>query len=290
MKMITTARQIEIIREMFDLYVEPVASSFMCGEVPSTVFEILRRGTRENDWLAFIRFRNTLTISVFRCEVYLEDIVRLARRCKIWLLTESVYKILVTYFMLHPLYQSQCMDFTHDNLADYESMLANAGRMAYRFIKKHFRFEDPVQKTILEMLNIHNLLFTNRPGVRNLREQMEEERLTYKGYMMNRYPDAYRTSTHFKASISMVDENGFIRLERRNRAIPKVEYIGKENIDEIIKQQQEDFGKRKRKAKSFSNKPIHQLGIKAVDCTNIKRQEPVGLKKRNLASSKLSKQ
>ena len=64
MKMMTTARQIEIIRDMFDSYVEPVASSFMCGEVPSTVFEIHRRGTRENDWLAFIRFLTTGSYTV----------------------------------------------------------------------------------------------------------------------------------------------------------------------------------------------------------------------------------
>lgn len=257
MKMMTTMRQIEIIRDMFDLYVEPVASSFMCGEVPSTVFEIHRRGTREGDWLAFVRFRNTLTISVFKCEVYLEDIVRLCRRCKIWLLTEPVYEMIVTYYMLHPLYQSQCIDFAHNIVNDYESMLADAGRLTYRFIKKHFHFYDPVQKTVLEILHLHNQLFTNRAGVRSFRQQMEDEWEAYKGYMMNRYPMAYKTSIHFKASISRVDADGFIHLDRREE-ISKTEYISTESVDEIIQKQheedQEELAKKKQK-RAFSKRP-----------------------------------
>lgn len=237
MKMMTTNRQIEIIREMFDKYVEPVASGFMCGEVPSTVFEIHRRGTREGDWLAFVRFRNTLTISVFRCAVYLEDIVRLCRRCKIWLLTEPVYEVVVTYFMLHPLYQSQCMDFTHDNLSDYESMFADAGKLTYRFIKKHFTFYEPVQKTVLEILNIHNQIFTNRNVGYSLKNAMEENRLTYKGFMMNRYPMAYKTSTHFKASSCIVDADGFMHLEKREE-ISHTEYMNGDDVSDILKEQE----------------------------------------------------
>ena len=255
MKMMTTARQIEIIRDMFDSYVEPVASSFMCGEVPSTVFEIHRRGTRENDWLAFIRFRNTLTISVFKCEVYLEDIVRLCRRCKIWLLTEEVYEIVSLYFMLHPLYQSQCVDFSHNITTDYESMLASAGKLTYRFIKKHFEFTDPVQKPVLEMLHIHNQLFTNRKTNHSLSLDMEDQRELYVGFMMNRHPMAYKTAIHFKASMSIVDQNGFIHLERIEGG-KRTEYISDIDPDELMREEElRTKEKRNKKYRAFKIKP-----------------------------------
>lgn len=261
MKMMTTPRQVEIICEMFDSYVEPVASSFMSGEVPSTVFKVHQRGTREKDWLAFVRFRNTLTISVFKCEVYLDDIVSLCRRCKIWLLTEPIYKIIVTYFMLNPLYQCQCIDFKHDNLSDYESMLTKAEKLTYRFIKKHFAFEANIQKTILEMLHIHMQLFTNTVGPRNLNREMEIQRTRYVDYMMRHYPMAYKTAIHFKASKSIVSEDGFIRLERIEN-IKRTEYIGQDDPDSILKRYEEEDlryeeydAATKKKYRAYSKKP-----------------------------------
>ena len=228
MKMLTTQKQIEIIRDVFDRFVEPVASSFMSGEVPSTMFTIHRKGSREKDWLASVRFRNTLTISVFKCEVFMEDIVNLCRRCKIYLVTDTIYEVVALYFMLHPLYQSQFMIFEHDTIQDYESMMRNAGRSTYRFIKRQFQFEDPVQKTVLEILNCYNLLFTNTVILgRNIREQLENYQSTYVGFMMNRHPGAYKTAIHFKAQNYVVDRDGFIILEPR-KDLSKVEYIREE--------------------------------------------------------------
>lgn len=262
MKMMTTPRQVEIICEMFDAYVEPVASSFMSGEVPSTVFKVHQSGTREGDWLAFVRFRNTLTISVFKCEVYLDDVVSLCRKCKIWLLTETIYKVIVTYFMLNPLYQCQCIDFTHDNISDYESMLINAEKMTYKFIKKHFQFEANIQKTILEMLHTHMLLFTNRSGPRNLNRVMEEHRERYVAYMMRHYPMAYKTAIHFKASKSIVTQEGFIHLERVVD-ISRTEYIGQEDPEEILRQYQleDQEAKNKKAKKPFSKKPPKRKAV-----------------------------
>ena len=277
MKMMTTPRQVEIICEMFDSYVEPVASSFMCGEVPSTVFKVHQHGTREGDWLAFVRFRNTLTISVFKCEVYLDDVVSLCRRCKIWLLTEPIYKLIVTYYMLNPLYQCQCIDFTHDNLLDYESMLVNAEKLTYKFIKKHFAFEANIQKTVLEMLHTHMLLFTNRSTTRNLNRVMEEYREKYVSYMMRHHPMAYKTAIHFKASKSIVTQEGFIHLERVVN-ISRVEYIGQEDPEEILKQYQlEDMEKENKShaKKAFSKKPPKKKPVRATNANSAPKQTSI---------------
>lgn len=265
LKTITTKRQVEIIREMFDHYIEPLASSFMSGEVPSTVFKIVRNGSRENDWLAFMRFKNTLTISVFRCEVYMEDIIRFCRLCKLWLVTESVYKIVTTYFMMHPLYQSQCIDFTHDNLSDYESMLVNASKLTYQFIKKYFIFEDPVQKDVLSIMDLYMRLFTNRTGSRNYNELMNEYRQKYVSYMMLHYPEAYRTAARFKAFRTMVSEDGFIILERRDAGY--IDYTGQGDPEELLKHYHDidnsyDDDARYFGKKAFSKKPPKKGPVK----------------------------
>lgn len=266
MKTITIDRQIEIIREMFDTYIEPLASSFMSGEVPSTVFRIVRKGTRENDWLAFVRFKNTLTISVFRCEVYLDDIVRFCRLCKIWLITDPVYKIVATYFMMHPLYQSQCIDFTHDNLSDYESMLVNAGKLTKRFIKRYFKFEDPVQNAVLTIMDTYMKLFTNQTEKRNLNDVMEEARQKYVNAMLRDYSDAYHTAIHFKAFKTLVNSEGFIVLEHRKTS-GYIDYIGQDDPEEILKHYQEfdnsyDDNVQYYGKKAFSKKPPKKGPVK----------------------------
>ena len=70
---------IVMIKDVFDNYVEPVAKSFMSGELPSVMLTIHRRGTREKDWLAHVRFKDSLTVSLFKCDVYIDDIYRLCR-------------------------------------------------------------------------------------------------------------------------------------------------------------------------------------------------------------------
>lgn len=253
-KMMTTDREIEIIRQMFDTYVEYVASSYMCGEVPSSVLIIHSSGTKENDWLASVRFKNSLTISVFRCEVWLDDIVRLCRRCKIWLITEPILKVVVLYFMLHPLLQTQNINFKQSATIGYESMLAGAGEMTYRFIKNHFQFDDPVEQLpVLELLNYHNILFTNLPygpDKENIKESMDSAWRQYKEAMLSHHPAAYRKSTHFKASCNIVDEHGYIRLAKRPTA--KLDQIRAESVEDVLKLKG-DY--RKKDKRAFSTKP-----------------------------------
>lgn len=251
----TIERQIEIIRNMFDQYVEFVAGSFMYGQVPSTVFMIHRTGSKEKDWLASVRFRNTITISVFRCEVWMEDIDRLCRKCKIYLLTEPIYEVISLYFMLHPLYQTQYVDFSHNDVVlDYDSMIAGAGKATYKFIKKHFPFHDPVQKTVLEMLNYYNMMITNQPyqsSTETLSEAMESVREIYVGYMMNRHYYCYKHAIHYKASNALLDADGFMIMERLNKN-KSIQYVRDENVDKISKEEAE----KKPKKRAMSQKPI----------------------------------
>lgn len=242
----STEREVEIIREMFDTYVEFVAASFMCGEVPSSVFAIHSRGTKDNDWLATVKFKNSLTISMFRCEVYLEDLLRLCRRCKFWLITEPALKVVSLYFMLHPLLQTQNMNFAKSATVGYESMLAGAGDMTYRFISKCFAFTDPVQKHCLEVLKCHNILAVNLPYGQNkadVKELMEYEWCCYKQCMLEKYPAAYRKSTHFKASGNIMDEQ---------RPVGSLEHTRKEKVEDVLKMKGDT---RRKGKKAFSITP-----------------------------------
>lgn len=290
MKTITTTRQVEIIIEMFDRYVEHVASSFMCGEVPSTVFAVHRRGTKERDWLAMIRFKNTLTISIFRCEVWLEDIVRLCRRCKIWLLTDEIYKIISLYFMLHPLYQTQYIDFSHEIDSDYESMMAGAGKATYKFILRHFNFEDRIQKVVLEILNYHNMMFTNHfygPNKDNVGEAYEIERKKYVELMMARQPLAYKTAIHYKASTSLVDQDGFIHLAR-TADIGGTRYVRQEDDrNQSLNEQKREDNPAKR---PFSQQPDRSVrGRQSSNTANPHQLKPTHYGKSQLAARSFNK-
>lgn len=216
MRLFTLDRAVELTNEMFDQYVEPVGLSLMSGEVPSVMFSINRRGTKERDWLAQVRFKNTLAISVFRCDVYLEDVFRLCRMCKIYLITEDVYSVIALYAMLHPLYQSQYLDFGFDVNADYESMMAGAGVNTYEFMKNHFTFTTSIQPTTLDVLRYHMMIFTNHHGhIKNVRTLYEAAQHTYEQAMLVQYPGAYQTSRYRKAQTSLVDKDGFMLMEKR---------------------------------------------------------------------------
>lgn len=216
MRLFTLDRAVEITSDMFDTYVEHVGLSLMSGEVPSVLFSINRRGTKERDWLAQVRFKNTLAISVFRCDVYLEDIFRLCRQCKLYLITEEVYQVVVLYGMLHPLFQSQYFDFGFDVNADYESMMAGAGVVTYEFIRSHFGFTDSVQNMVLDILRWYMMIFTNHHGkFHNVAELYETAQSKYERIMQGAYPGAYQTARYRKAQMSLVDKDGYLLMERR---------------------------------------------------------------------------
>lgn len=219
MRLITLDEAVQITNEMFSEYVEHVGLSLMSGEVPSVLFSINRRGTKERDWLAQVRFKNTLTISVLRCDVYLEDIFRLHRQCKLYLVTKEVYQVVVLYAMLHPLYQSQYLDFdSFDVNIDYESMMAGAGKSAYDFITQHFRFNDPIQQVALDILKYHMMIFTNHHnGELHVTNHLFERQKQYESSMLEKYPGAYNVARYRKAQTSLIDADGYLLMEKKTR-------------------------------------------------------------------------
>lgn len=270
-KMMSVKEEIDIIRRMFDDYVEPVASSFMYGEVPSTVFVIHRQGTKERDWLASVRFKNTTTISMFRCEVWLEDINRLCRRCKIWLQSEDVMEIVALYFMLHPLYQTQHMDFHTNAESDYDSMLYGAGMSTYQFIREHYPIKTKAQEAVLDLLNYHNMVFCNHFGGRQkktIERYFVVARERYENEMLRNHYMAYKTSIHYKASMSQVDEDGFIRLSP-HIDISSIEYVNRDVEQSLREYHEEEENSRYKGKKKFS---IRRKNIAVV---RIDRRNPV---------------
>lgn len=231
MKLITLDEMVQYTTTLFDQYVEPVAYSFMSGEMPALTFMVFRSGTREGDWLSHIRFKNTLTISVFRCEVYLDDVMTLCRKCKMYLITKEVFRVAVVYSMLHPLYQTQYMNFTTNVNTDYESMMEGAGQATYKFMKKHFKFESPIERAILENLRHSVRTFVDDDSMTPTRDVdmdlLIDARDRYDYYMTKYHPLAYRSAKRNKAQTNLIDEDGFILLEKKTKGGTK--YIGKDN-------------------------------------------------------------
>lgn len=238
MKTMSMERQIELIRKVFYQYVEIIAASYMSGEIPSSYFAIHTRGTKDNDWLAYVRFKNMPTISVFRCEVWMEDIVRLCNRCRIYLITEPIYELVSFYFMLHPFLQIQSIQnaFTSTSSSGYESMLVEAGAMTYQYIKRCYAFPArDEQEPVLELLNYHNMIFTNiphGPDKNRVREAMLQEWEWYQSVMRRKYSIQYRMAKKFRSSVSRVDSDGFIHLCR----IPQPVIIRNNTRDDYIRE------------------------------------------------------
>lgn len=230
LKTISLDRMVELTQDAFNNYVEPVAYSFMSGEVPATTFMIHRTGTKENDWLAHVRFKNTVTISVFRCEVYIDDILNLCRKCRMYLVTEEVYRVTVLYVMLHPLYQTQHMNFKTNVNVDYDSMMAGAAKATYNFIVNHFDFHCTLERTVLEILRYHAMVLINNfngvPKFINVSDHISSLKSEYEFFMNILYPREYKTAIKYKARTNLVDKDGFIKLEPKTQG--GISYVGKE--------------------------------------------------------------
>ncbi len=204
-----------IVVEMFDKYVAPAAKSMMSGEVPSAMLTVHRTGTKDKDWLAFVQFKDAMPISTIRCSVYLEDIFRLCRRNRLYLITDEVFRIAALYAMIHPLYQSQYSDFTKDLMLDYDSMMAGAGDETYRFIRRYYTFNpDGLGLIALDLFRYHMMIFSNHTTRGDIKKKFKNRCADYENWMISRYPDAYRAARFRKAQNCQIDTDGFIRLER----------------------------------------------------------------------------
>lgn len=229
MRLLTLDECADVTTKLFDRFVCPLAVSQMTGEVPSIHFGIHRRGTKDKDWLAQVKYKHTMSISVFQCDLWLEDVFRLCRRCRIWLITREVFQIVCLYAMLHPIYQTECMDFHRDMDSDYESMMIGAGKLTHEFIRSYYPITDDVQPIVLEILRYHMMEFTNhwyglsdgsyRETYRDLQRRYEQEMLAV-------YEGPYKVARSRKANTSLLDYEGFLRLERITEGSVKYEDQG----------------------------------------------------------------
>ena len=218
MRLISMKQIVDISVNLFNEYVEPVALSIMSGEVPSITFNIHTRGTKEKDWLAYTRFKNTSALSSYRCELYIDDIFRLSHMVKLHLVTEEVYSITCLWFILHPLYQSHYIYFKRTVGDNFESMMAGAGNEAYNFISKFYKFRNEIERVVLDILNYHMMIFTNhRYGDINPKALYEQKQKEYYDIMMKQHPIAYRAAKARPSHNDMIDENGYIHLSPRYR-------------------------------------------------------------------------
>lgn len=220
MKLLTINDMIKITIEVFETYGEHVALSLMSGELPTSTFIIHRTGTEDNDWLVKIRFKNTMTISVFHCEVYLDDILHFCKLCKMYLVTSELFKIAVSFSMLHPLYQTQYMNFVTDVNTDYNSMMVGASTATYRFLLQQYDFTEDIEHVFLEILYYRSMSLVNQfyrfPDHISPYELEQSLLSKYKEYMLKYHRKAYNSAKRFKAYNNLLDEDGFIRMERKN--------------------------------------------------------------------------
>ena len=222
MRTITLDECAQRVKALFNEYVQYYGLSMCYGSVPTAVLEIHKRGTRESADMATVRFKNTLNISVFRMIVYLDDLFRMARNCRIWLITGDIFDVLAMYCMLHPLAQTQHMDFRISTDHGVEHMLVEAGKDVYDFMDKVYPFTTGLGHEILDILNFHLMMetsFENWWGVDygggTPEKSYERHRRSYERLMMENHEQAYRTARARKAYTGMVDEDGLIILERR---------------------------------------------------------------------------
>ena len=217
MRLLTLDECADITTKLFDRFVCPLAVSQMTGEIPSIHFGIHRHGSKEQDWLAHVRYKHTMSISVFQCDIWLEDVFRLCRRCRIWLITREVFQIVCLYAMLHPIYQSECMDFHTDVDSDYESMMIGAGKLTHQFIRNYYPVTDDVQPIILEILKYHMMEFSNHwYGLSDgsYRETYRDWQRKYELEMLAVYEGPYKVARSRKANTTLLDYEGFLKLER----------------------------------------------------------------------------
>ena len=76
----------------------------MVGEVRSASVNIYTHGTFDKEEYAQKKKKNREVISVYRVDIWLDDIMRLCRNNKLYLITKEIFDIASVFYMLHPLF------------------------------------------------------------------------------------------------------------------------------------------------------------------------------------------
>ena len=209
----TMDRSVAMIQEVFSKYVEPVAKSYMKGEIPQILLTIHRQGTKDKDWLAQVRLKETSSVSLFRCDIYLEDIHRLCRHCRLYLQTEQCFPVIVLWFVLHPLFQSQYNEFTADIVTDYDAMMIGAGDQTYDFIMSNLSMRSPFKRAVLDVLR-YNMMILSHTDDPDVGKKLVRATRYYQKYCLEHHREAYNVSSLRRGHSCMIDPDGYMIVER----------------------------------------------------------------------------
>ncbi|MDE6040989.1 MAG: hypothetical protein K2F99_05375 [Muribaculaceae bacterium] len=206
-------QSVKMVEEVFNRYVEPVVKTYMLGEIPQLILTIHRQGTKEKDWLASVRWKETNTASIFRCDVYFEDIHRLCRDSRIYLQTEVNFPVILLYFIMHPVFQSQYTDFTTSNLLkDYDAMMVGSAERAAEYIMEKLSAKTGYKRSVVDVLTTYTAYAIN-PTDEN-RAVLRAAQKRYHKLAMELYPAAYPVAALRRGHMCLVDQDGYMHLEK----------------------------------------------------------------------------
>ena len=257
MRLVNTEEMIQISLEQFAKWAEPLACSFMYGEVPTSSIIIHRTGSYDHDWLTKVRFKNSVSISMFRCEIYLDDIIDFCKRCHIWLITKEIFRLAITFCMLYPLYQTQYMNFKEDGVETaYQTMITEAGKDTYDFMTQYYPFHDPLEKLILDIFFYESMhiiqTYKYFPEGLDYTETISKLILQYEKIMKKSYKIPYRTAQYRKAQDCLINEEGYMLIEYVDQREIKydedmeLQQIPQEVKEELVHVEQKEKRKRGR--------------------------------------------
>ena len=212
MRTFTVDQSVKMVEEVFNRYVEPIVKNYLLGEIPQLILTIHRRGTKDKDWLAQIRWKETNTTSLFRCDVYMDDIYRLCRDSRLYLQTEDIFPVILLYFIMHPVYQSQYNDFTSDLVTDYDSMMLKASEQTSMYIMEKLSAKTGYKRSVVDVLTTYTayMLKPNEDTLVNLRLAQRK----YQRFATELWPMAYPVAALRRGHTCMIDSEGLMHIER----------------------------------------------------------------------------
>lgn len=228
MRTFTTEYMVNETIELIAQYVYKMVEKIMIGEVRSTSVNIFTYGSRENDVFARTKLKNQEVISLYRVDIWLEDIMRLCRKNKIFLVTKEIFPIVVLYYIIHPLFTTKFMECPGPGEI-YSSIYVAATERARRVIEHHTFKLNYIQNVVLRLLTSNDYVLANyNPDGELSMEEKLRTRNIYRDYMLKHHRQAYLSAVKFKANYFQVDENGFMRLERINCDVDKTRIVERE--------------------------------------------------------------
>ena len=203
----------------------------MVGEVRSASVNIYTHGTFDKEEYAHTKLKNREVISVYRVDIWLDDIMRLCRNNKLYLITKEIFDIASVFYMLHPLFCAKFLEnpSPKDN---YDSIYCAAADLSCQYIDRRMIHLTKEQRLALNVFKYNIMVLTNHSFDLPPNDSPLEYKLKsiqeYKRYMLHYHKEAYRESVRFKAYTCEVTEEGFILLEKADDPIHKQCVIEKE--------------------------------------------------------------